>query len=121
MLNMVFALLMAGMFVFMLVRAKMPETRQLLWLPAATCAVELMTTGLLSVTKFPMITLLLMALRVSLFGFCVLVMKRDAALARARRQKRAQLKRRLHAALNPLHEIPAGGAAISAAPEVCIA
>jgi len=121
MLNMVFALLMAGMFVYMLVRAKMPETRQLLWLPVATCAVELMTAGLLSVTKFPVVTLLLMGLRLSLFGFCVLVMKRDAALARARRQKRAQLKRRLHAALNPLHEIPAGAAAIAATPEVRIA
>ncbi len=121
MMNTLFALLMAGMFLYMLIRAKMPETRALLWLPAGTCAVELMTVGLLSVTKFPVVTLLLMALRLSLFGFCVLVMKRDAALARARRQKRAQLKRRLHAALNPLHEIPAGAATAAAAREVCIA
>ncbi len=121
MFNMVFALLMAGTFVYMLLRAKMPQTRQLLWLPACTCAVELMTAGLLSVAKFPVVTMLLMMLRLSLFGFCVLVMKRDTALARARRQKRAQLKRRLHAALNPLHEIPAGAAAAAATREVCIA
>lgn len=119
MLNMMFALLMAGMFVYMLLRAKMPETRQLLWVPAGTCFVELMTAGLLSVTTFPVVTLLLMALRLSLFGFCVLAMKRDAALARAKKQKRARLKRQLRAALNPLHEIPAGAAA--AAREVCIA
>ncbi len=121
MFNMLFALLMAGMFLHMLLRAKMPETRQFLWLPLCTCAVELMTAGVLSVAKFPVVTLLLMALRLSLFGFCVLVMKRDAALARARRQKRAQLKRRLHAALNPLHEIPAGASATAATREMCIA
>ena len=121
MLNMLFALLMAGTFVYMLIRAKMPETRELLWLPAAVCGVELMTAGFLSVTKFPVIAVLLLALRLSLLGFCVLVMKRDAALARARRQKRAQLKRRLHAALNPPCEIPAGSTTAAITRDVCVA
>ena len=112
-LNLTFSLLMAGMFLYMLCRSKTSETREFLWLPAGSCLVELLTMGLLSVTKFPVLTLVLLALRLSLFGFCVLVMKRDAALARARKQKRARLKRELHVALNPLHEIPAGGAAVA--------
>lgn len=108
--NLLFALLMAGMFLYMLCRSKMSETRAFLWLPAGACLVELLTVGMLSVTHFPVLTAVLVVLRLSLFGLCVVVMKRDAALARARKQKRDRLKRELHAALNPLHEIPAGGA-----------
>ncbi len=118
-LNLTFALLMAGMFLYMLCRSKMRETREFLWLPLGTCAVELLSMGLLSAVKFPVLTLLLVALRLSMFGFCVLLMKRDAALARAEKKKRARQKRELYNALHPLHEVPAGGAAPSR--EVCIA
>ncbi len=118
-LNLVFAFLMAGMFVYMLCCAKMRETREVLWLPFGTCVIELLSMGLLSTVKFPALTILLVALRLSLFVFCVLVMKRDAALARAEKKKRARQKRELYAALHPLHEIPAGGTALER--EVCIA
>lgn len=118
-LNLTFALLMAGMFLYMLCRSKMRETREFLWLPLGTCVVELLSLGLLSAVKFPVLTVLLVALRLSLFGFCVLVMKRDAALARAEKKKRTRQKRELYNALHPLHEIPAGRA--TSAPEVCIA
>ncbi len=119
-LNLLFAFLMAGMFLHMLCRAKMSETREYLWLPAATCIVELLSIGLLSPVHFPVLTAVLVLLRLSLFSFCVLVMKRDAALARAQMKKRARQKRELYAALHPLHEIPTGRTAPTA-PEVCIA
>ena len=119
MLNLVFAFLMAGMFLYMLCRSKMRETREFLWLPLGTCLVELMTAGLLSTATFPVLTVALLLLRIALFGFCVLVMKRDAALARAKKQKRERQKRELYYALHPLHEIPTGASVPSR--EVCVA
>lgn len=107
-LSLMSAAAMAAMFVYMLCRAKMAETRRMLWLPAASCGMELMSMGLLSVTTFPWLTVLLVMLRLSLLGCCAVAMRRDAAMVRARRRRRARLARELHLALNPLHEVPAG-------------
>lgn len=106
-LSLLSAVSMAAMFVYMVCCAKMPETRRLLWLPAAGCVVELLAAGMLSVTRFPLMTALLVLLRLALLGCCAAAMRRDAAMARARQRRRALLARQLHAALNPLHEVPA--------------
>lgn len=102
---------MAVMFVYMACHAKMKETRRMLWVPAASCGMELLAMGMLSATNFPLLTALLVVLRLALLGCCAAAMRRDAAMVRARARRRAKLARELHAALNPLHEIPAAHAA----------
>lgn len=104
-LNLIFAVLMAATFLYMLCRARMSEARRLVWLPAASCLVELLTLGVLAPTAHPLITLLLVALRLTMLGICTVAMRRDAAMVRARQRRRARLARELHAALNPLHEV----------------
>ena len=116
-LSMLSAAAMAAMFVYMACRAKMAETRRMLWIPAASCAMELMAAGLLT-ARFPLLTALLVVLRLALLGCCGIAMRRDAAMVRARARRRARLARELHAALNPLHEIPAAAMTRAARPSV---
>jgi len=99
---------MAAMSVYMFAHARGGEARRLAWLPAASAVLELLAFGMLSITHFPLLTLLLTGLRLSLLGLCTVAMRRDALAARARQRRREQLARELRAALNPLHEIPAG-------------
>lgn len=110
-LSLLSAVAMAVMFVYMACRAKMSETRRMLWIPAASCALELMAAGLLSVTHFPLLTALLVVLRLALLGCCAAAVRRDAAMVRARARRRARLARELHAALHPLHAVSVASAA----------
>ena len=113
MLSLISAVAMAAMFLYMICTAKMAETRRVAWIPAATCGVELLALGVITPGSHLGITLLLIALRLTLLSVCVVAMRRDAAMVRARARRRAKLARELHAALNPLHEIPAARAAAS--------
>ena len=108
MLSLISAVAMAAMFLYMICNAKMSETRQVSWVPAAACVVELLALGVITPGAHMGLTLLLVALRLALLSVCVVAMRRDAAMVRARSRRRAKLARELHAALNPLHEIPTG-------------
>lgn len=114
---------MAAMSVYMFAHARGNEAKRMAWLPAASAVLELLAFGMLSITHFPLLTLALVMLRLSLLGLCSVAMRRDALAARARQRRRERLARELHAALNPLHEIPARGAAParSRAPRIHVA
>lgn len=105
-LSLLSAVAMAAMFVYMVCNAKMRETRRMLWIPAASCVMELLAAGMLSAVNFPVLTALLVLLRLAMLGCCAVAMRRDAAMVRARARRRARLAQQLHAALNPLHEVP---------------
>ena len=104
-LSLISAVAMAAIFVYMVCNAKMRETRRMIWIPAASCVMELLAMGMLSATHFPLLTVALVALRLMLIGCCTAAMRRDAAMVRARARRRAILARQMHAALNPLHEV----------------
>lgn len=104
-LSLMSAVTMAAIFVYMLCNAKMRETRRMIWIPAATCVMELLAMGMLSATRFPFLTAALVTLRLLLVACCAAAMRRDAAMVRARARRRAILARQMHAALNPLHEL----------------
>lgn len=104
-LSLMSAVAMAAIFVYMVCHAKMRETRRMMWIPAASCVLELMAAGMLSVTRFPVLTVVLVLLRLALITCCTAAMRRDAAMVRSRARRRAILARQLHAALHPLHEV----------------
>ncbi len=104
-LSLISAVTMAAIFVYMVCNAKMRETRRMIWIPAASCVMELLAMGLLSATHFPVLTVALVVLRLLLVGCCTAAMRRDAAMVRARARRRTILARQMHAALNPLHEV----------------
>lgn len=112
-LSILSAAAMAAMFLYMICTAKMAETRRVAWVPAAACLVELLALGAITPFAHVGVTLLLIGLRIALLSVCAVAMRRDAAMVRARDRRRAKLARELHAALNPLHEIPAAAAAAS--------
>lgn len=106
---------MAGLFLYMFFRVQMPETRKMMWIPAGCSVIEVLTAGTLGGAAFSWVTVALCALRLTIVGLCVAAVRYDAALVRARRRRREKLARRLHAALNPLHEVETPAAAPSAA------
>lgn len=107
--------------VYMVLHAKGEEARRLVWVPIAACGVELLAMGVLTPSLFPVLTAVLIGLRLCLLGICGVAMRRDAAAARARRRRRERLARELHAALHPLHEVPTGFTHTQSARQVHIA
>lgn len=103
------AIIMAMACGYMVFAAKMPGTKKVAIVPAMSCAVELWIADVIAPAEYPMLTVLLVLLRAALLGTCVYAMRRDAAAVRAKARRRERLKRELFVALNPIHEIPAGG------------
>lgn len=107
-LNVLTVAVMGGLFVYMMRKSVLASTRQLAFVPLGVCAVEMFATGLLHPVSFPVLTVLLIVLRLVIAGCCVLAIRRDAAYARRRTRKnnavRAELRREL------VHALPVCGA-----------
>lgn len=103
MLNLLTVVVMGGLFLYMMRKSVLASTRQLAFVPLGVCAMEIFAAGLLHPVSFPILTALLIALRLAIAGCCVLAIRRDAAYARRRARKnnaaRAQLRRELLRAL----------------------
>lgn len=84
-------LAMTGMFLWMFRRAKFASTRRMALLPLCCAGMEVMAAGMLTPGLFPLLTFLLIFLRITILLCCVGAMKRDAAMAvhRARRLRAA--------------------------------
>ena len=95
-LSIISALVMSGLALTMLLRAKQARTCRVALLPLAAACMEWLVAGYLSPADFPWLTLLLIALRLTLVAWCTAILRADLARARqkARRQK---LARRLEA------------------------
>ncbi len=68
-------------------------SHRMAWIPGAMAAMELAMAGALLMGEYPVLTLILMVCRFTVFGCCTLAMKRDAAAARNRRRRRAVWRR----------------------------
>lgn len=90
---MVFSVIAAAVFgaasLYMMTAAKYPITRRMAWIPLSMSAMELAMCGVLEMGEYPVLTVILMACRVTVLFCCAVSMKRDAALVRNRRRRRA--------------------------------
>lgn len=68
-------------------------SHRMAWIPGTMAAMELAMAGALLMGDYPVLTLILMACRLTVFACCTLAMKRDAAAARNRRRRREVWRR----------------------------
>lgn len=68
-------------------------TRRLSLVPLAMCGMEIFLAGVLDTLAFPVLGVLLVLARAAVAVCCVLAVRRDAALARAKSDKRARAAR----------------------------
>lgn len=87
-LSMISAAALGFMAVHMLRKATLASTRRVALVAAAMFLIEVAATGLLSVTQFPVLTAILVAMRLTVLLCCVKALRRDAAIARAKARKR---------------------------------
>ena len=88
-ISIVSILAMTGMFLWMFHKAKFASTRRMALLPLFCAGMEIMAAGMLTPGLFPVLTFLLISMRIVILLCCAGAMKRDAAMAarRARRRK----------------------------------
>lgn len=97
---------MGGMFLYMWCRARFGITRRVALVPLMTCAVEMLAAGLLSVTTFPVLTAVLVLLRLVILGCCVGAMHHDRVMANRRETRKQQFQRQLRCAQHTLTAVP---------------
>lgn len=96
MLSIISALFMSGIAVSMLVRSHQIKTCRMALLPLAAACMEFLTAGYLTPSAFPWLTVLLIALRLTLASCCLIALQRDIAAAK-QVERRKKLARRLKA------------------------
>lgn len=74
---------------YMVVNGTYSFTRKMSWIPFAMAAMELAMCGALELLRYPVLTVILMACRLTVVLCCRGVLKRDAAMERNRRRRRA--------------------------------
>ncbi|MDD3692484.1 MAG: hypothetical protein PHX02_01085 [Oscillospiraceae bacterium] len=87
-------ILMSIMSLYMINKAKFASTRRMALIPLCCVFVELMTAGLLSISSFWVLTLILIILRAVILISCIGELQRDAAAARRRAHRCAVHKYR---------------------------
>lgn len=80
---------MTGMFLWMINKAKFASTRRMSLLPLCCAGMELLATGILTPELFPLLTFLLISMRIAILACCVGAMRRDAAMAARRTRRKA--------------------------------
>lgn len=93
-LSLVNVVAMGALFIHMFRKAKFATARRMALLPLAVCGVEMLVFGLLEVELFPLLTVLLTALRAVIGLCCVYAMQRDAAMARKQMRRMRCAQRR---------------------------
>ncbi len=78
---------------YMVINGKYAFTRKMSWFPFVMAVLELALCGALEVWNYPVLTAILMACRVAILLCCRGVLKRDAAMERNRRRRRAVWRR----------------------------
>ena len=94
-LSLLSVVLMGGLFLLMINKAKVMRARRMAGIPLAACILEILAAGMLHPLDFPVLTLLLVALRLVIVGCCVGAMREDAAMARRRDARKKELTRAL--------------------------
>lgn len=87
-------ILMSVMSLYMINKANFASTRRMALIPLGCVFVEIMTSGLLSVSSFWVLTAILIILRAVILITCIGELQRDAAAARRRTRRCAVHKHR---------------------------
>ncbi len=89
---MIFSAVAAAVFgavgLYMMSAARYSVTRKMAWMPLSMAAMELAMAGALLWLDYPVLTVILMASRLTVLSCCVTSLKRDAARERNRRRRR---------------------------------
>lgn len=89
---MIFAVIIATVFgaisLYMILAARYSVARKMAWIPLSMAAMELAMGGALLWWEYPVLTIILVACRLTVLTCCVAAMKKDAAMARNRRRRR---------------------------------
>lgn len=92
-LSIISVIAMGVMFVYMINKAKFARTRRMAFLPMACCGMEILATGILHPASFPLLTILLVSLRLVILGCCIGAMHQDAIMVRRRETNRMRSAR----------------------------
>ncbi len=107
---MVFSVVAATVFgavsLYMMTAAKYTVTRRMVWIPLSMSLMELAMCGVLVMGEYLVLTMILMACRVTVLGCCALSMKRDAAMARNHRRRREVWRRVAYDMTRELQHLP---------------
>lgn len=79
---------MVGMFLFMINKAKLASTRRMALLPLCCAGMELLAAGLLTPKLFPLLTLILVAMRIAILLCCAGAVRQDSIIASRRNRRR---------------------------------
>lgn len=83
------AALFAAVAFNMATKGRKTLSHRMAWIPGSMAAMELAMCGALLIWEYPVLTLILMACRVTVLTCCSLALKKDANAARNRRRRRA--------------------------------
>ena len=92
-INLFHVALLGLLFLYTLRGSRCAATRRLSLVPLAMCGMEIFLAGVLDTLAFPVLGVLLVLARAAVAVCCVLAVRRDAALARAKSDKRARAAR----------------------------
>ncbi len=92
-LNVSAAVVLAAVALNMAMKERGTVSHRMAWIPAVMAVMEVVMCGVLSLWDFPLLTVLLMASRLTVLGCCSVALKRDAAAERNRRRRRAVWRR----------------------------
>lgn len=81
---------MVGVFLWMIHKAKLASTRRMALLPLCCAAMEVLAAGILSPSSFPLLTVILIAMRTVILVCCVCAVRRDRILADRRSRRRGR-------------------------------
>ena len=88
-LSIMSVIVMGAMFLYMVNKAKFAVTRRMALIPLGACVMEALATGLLTPLAFPILTLVLVTLRLIILTCCVGAIRQDAVMARNRVRRRS--------------------------------
>ena len=97
-INLFHVVLLGILFFYTLHGARRAVTRRLSLIPLSMCLIEMLLAEVLDMLAFPVLGALLAACRLTVAACCVLAVRKDAALAHARTERRVRARRaKLHA------------------------
>ena len=91
--NLFHVVLLGVLFFYTFHGARRVATRRLSLIPLTMCLMEILLAEVLDFFAFPVLGILLAAARFTVLACCVLAVRKDAALARVKAEKRARAAR----------------------------
>lgn len=105
-LNMISVIVLASLSAYMFVCARFERTRQIAIVPALMSAIELYVADILSPTSYPILTAILLLLKVGMIVLGITAIQVDRNLAQKRNARRKALRKQMQYAQSPISIVP---------------